>query len=136
MTLKEIDEEIRRLKRLRDAEHGKQITELKKAAKKNVGRCFNNNGVYIKVVGIPQDDYTLTGNHFNQYQYPALYLEYDDIKELPNSMPFYFDTLDSGAWGEGYNPVIDQKYLEVTPEEFNEEFEKRIQEFRKRVTSI
>lgn len=134
MTLKEIDEEIKRLKRLRDVERDKEIAELQKTAEKNVGRCFEVNGIYVKVVGVPQDKYQFAGDNFNPYQYPAIYLDYDDVKTLPNCIPFYSETLYSGAWGEGGNPSFERKCREISREEFNEEFEKRIREFREKIT--
>ena len=135
MTLKEIDDEIYRLKQLRKVECDKEISELKEAAKKNVGRCFKVNGVYAKVVGIPTEEYSMTGTDFNPYQYPALFLYDYCYEEFPYDMPFAFDALFSAAWGDGRD-AADRKYEEITKEEFNEEFKKRIQEFREKVTGV
>lgn len=97
MTIKEIEAEMQRLRNLRDELSKQEISEFKERAKENVGRCFVVNGNYVKVIGIPQEQWKLSGRPiFNEYQYPALYLGYDEDN---NVIPFYYDTLFSGVLG-------------------------------------
>ena len=125
MTLKEIDNEISKLKQLRKELEKQERKEFQKNAQKNVGRCFKINGhgcTYAKVIDVPQEEWTRTHYTFNEYQYPAVFLT-DEI------IPFVEDTLFSGAWGVGTNTPW-ETYEEITQEEFEEEFEKRISKLR------
>lgn len=128
MTVEEINAKIQELRNLCYEAEKKEIESFKKDAKKNVGRCFIVNGSqYVKVIDVPREKATMTGISFNQYQYPALYLttklDPDDI------VPFSEDTLFSGAWGEGCDSPGDT-YQEITMEEFDTEFNRRINEFK------
>ena len=123
MTLKEIDNEISKLKQLRNELEKQERKEFQKNAQKNVGRCFKINGhTYSKIIDVPQEQYMRTHVEFNEYQYPALTLTNDVI-------PFEEDTLFSGAWGVGNNDPW-TTYEEITQEEFAEEFEKRANKLR------
>lgn len=126
MTIKEIDQKIAELRQERyrlEAEDRKKFFEV---AKNNIGRCFKVNGVFVKVLDIPVVEETKTGTRFNEYQYPALWLANDD------GVPFYADTLFSGAWGVGHN-ILNNNYEEISKEEFNAEFDRRIAEFVKKI---
>lgn len=61
MTIKEIEAEIQRLQNLRDELSKQEIAEFKEHARDNVGRCFIVNGRYVKVIGIPQEHWQLSG---------------------------------------------------------------------------
>lgn len=125
MNIKEINKQIHELERQRRELEKKEIEEFKLEAVNNVGRCFIINGKYAKVIDIPQEEWDMSGNwHYNKYQYPALYLS-DEL------VPFYEDTLFSGAWGVGHDTL--SKYTEITPEEFEIEFEKKLNEFRNKI---
>ena len=125
MTIKEINKKIHELECQRRELEKKEIEEFKLEAVNNVGRCFIVNGKYVKVIDIPQEEWDMSGNcHYNKYQYPALYLS-DEL------VPFYEDDLFSGAWGVGNNILND--YTEITPEEFEIEFEKKLNEFRNKI---
>ena len=125
MTIKEINKQIHELECQRRELEKKEIEEFKLEAVNNVGRCFIINGKYAKVIDIPQEEWDMSGNwHYNKYQYPALYLS-DEL------VPFYEDTLFSGAWGVGNNVLND--YTEISPEEFEIEFEKKLNEFRNKI---
>lgn len=136
MTLKEIDQQIRELKNQRYELEKKEIEEFKKEAVKNVGRCFIVGRQYAKVIGIPKEKYDKVGNcYFNQYQYPALYIGVNTKPfeiDLDNVVPFYTDTLFSGAWGVGNN-ILDTKYKEITPKEFEAEFDRVLHKFRRKI---
>ena len=125
MTIKEINQQIHELECQRRELEKKEIEEFKLEAVNNVGRCFIINGKYAKVIDIPQEEWDMSGNcHYNKYQYPALYLSDEFV-------PFYEDTLFSGAWGAGNNILND--YTEITPEEFEVEFEKKLNKFRNKI---
>lgn len=125
MTIKEINKQIHELELQRRELEKKEVEEFKLEAVNNVGRCFIINGKYAKVINIPQEEWDMSGNcHYNKYQYPALYLS-DEL------VPFYEDTLFSGAWGVGHD--ILNKYVEITPEEFEIEFEKKLNKFRNKI---
>lgn len=126
-TIKELDAKILELKNLRYNLEKEEIALFKQEAKKNVGRCFLiNNCKYVKVVDIPQEEYSVTRTIFNRCQYPALFLTNDSYE------PFEYDTLFSAAWGEG-KEIRNVKYKEISKEEFNKEFERVLQEFKERI---
>ena len=138
--LREIDEQIQELRNKRYRLEKQDIMDFKEQAQANVGRCFLINGhTYVKVVGVPQEINTMTGFSFDRYHYPALYLRYktNDIQRLRMNkvkpiFPFHEDTLSSNAWESGVD-ILGTRYEEITPEEFNTEFEKKMQEFRERI---
>lgn len=129
MTICEIDEQISALRQQRYKLEREEIAEFKERAKVNVGRCFRVGDVYIKVIGVPIEKETMTAPIFNRNQYPALYLGGSDV------IPFYEDTLFSAAWGDGNN-LLGKKYEEITPQEFNEELDKRTAGFRDRIIAL
>lgn len=126
MTIKEIDKKISELKVERRKLEDKEREEFLESAKSNVGRCFKVNNTFVKVLDVPEVKQTKTGVDFNQYQYPAIWL--DDEEDIP----FFIDTLFSGAWGVGHN-ITRTEYKEISKEEFNAEFDRRVTEFVKMV---
>ena len=126
MTIKEIDNKILELKAERRKLENEERENFLESAKSNVGRCFKVNNTFVKVLDVPQVGQTMTGVNFNQYQYPAIWL--DDEEDIP----FFIDTLFSGAWGIGHNPTRTE-YKEISKEEFNAEFDRRVSEFVKMV---
>lgn len=125
MTIKEIDEQIRQLQNERDRLYKQEIADFKKNAQNNVGRCFKTStGAYAKVIGVPQEKYTKTGLDINMYQYPALFIN-DGVQ------PFDVGTLFTGAWGKPFE--VGNVYEEITKEEFNAEFEKKLESFKRNV---
>lgn len=129
MTIKEIEIEIQRLRNLQDELSKQEIDEFKEQAIKNVGRCFIVNGKYVKVIGIPQEQWQISGRPiFNRYQYPALFLGYDEENSV---IPFYYDTLFSGTWGDGHDP-LNKEVREISNSEFMEEFVTCNMEYGKR----
>ena len=47
-------------------------------------------------------------------------------------IPFYYDTLFSGIWGEGHD-LLNKEVQEISNAEFMEAFEQRLQEFKQRI---
>ena len=128
MTIREIDEQIKYLQNERYKLHKQEIEDFKKNAEKNIGRCFKaSNGRYVKVIGVPQERHTMTDIDINMYQYPALFLT-DGI------LPFEVNTLYSGTW-EFKSDNFNGPYDEITKEEFNEVFEKKLEAFKRNVIS-
>lgn len=128
MTIREIDEQIKYLQNERYKLHKQEIEDFKKNAEKNIGRCFKeSHGRYVKVIGVPQERHTMTDIDINMYQYPALFLT-DGV------LPFELNTMYSGTWefkGDNFN----WPYEEITKEEFNEVFEKKLEAFKRNVIS-
>ena len=130
MTIKEIDSKIARLKAIRKDLEWKEIKEFKENAVENIGRCFDVDDAIVKVIGVPQENYTRAGNFdFNPYQYPALYIL--NPSNMEGVVPFFEDTLFSGAWGVGHN--FGKVYTEITPVDFNDQFVSRLEEFKNQV---
>lgn len=126
MTIKEIDQKIAELRQERNKLEAEDREKFFEVAKNNIGRCFKVDGVFVKVIDVPVVEETKTGTRCNEYQYPALWLDDDDV------IPFYSITLFSGAWGVGHD-VFNNNYEEISKEEFNAEFDRRIAEFVKKI---
>lgn len=127
MTIKEIDAQITELRRKRRDLELQERNEFLTNAQTNMGRCFRAGNEYVKVIGVPKVEQCITGEIFNQYQYPAIYLTQDEV-------PFVIDTLFSAAWGVGHD--MPHNYKEITQEEFNIEFDKTLKEFSDRIKKI
>ena len=128
ITIKEIDQQIMELKALRRELYIKEIAEFKERAAANVGRCFIVDGRYAKVLDVPQEEHTRTSIDFNKYQYPALFLT-SDTREL---IPFYGDTIFSGYWGDGNDP-LHSSVQEISNEEFKKEYLRVLHEFQTKI---
>lgn len=78
-TLQEKVKELERIER----------EEFQERAKAYVGKCYRytDKDVYFKIINVPQVKYTLTGSNFNEYQFPAFYVD----KETDET-PFFNDT--------------------------------------------
>lgn len=125
MTIKEINEKIAELNREKQKIEEENRKTFLESAQANVGRCFKVGGLFVKVLDVPQEKRTMNGPFFNQYQYPALWLKHE------NGLPFCTGTLFSAAWGVGNDCIND--YEEISNEEFNVEFDRRIDEFVKMI---
>lgn len=127
-TVKEIDQEISRLQAMRLDLYIQEIATFTEKAKENIGRCFIVDGKYVKVLGVPQTEYMRTKVDFNRYQYPALWIDHDP-KEL---VPFYEDTIFSGYWGDGNDP-LHSSVQEISNEEFKKEYLRVLHEFQTKI---
>lgn len=128
MTKKEIQDEIQRLSfMLKDIEKDEREA-FKETAKNNIGRCFIVGGKYIKIIDIPHEFWYKSGEcDFNPYQYKGLFLGNKDGSS--DMVPFYFDDVFSGIWGIGNSP-FKRQIQEISKEEFEQEFDKVIAEFK------
>lgn len=127
-TLKEINQEISRLQAMRLELYIQEIATFTEKAKENIGRCFIVDGKYAKVLDVPQTEYMRTKVDFNRYQYPALWID-NDSKTL---VPFYEDTIFSGYWGDGNDP-LHSTVQEISNEEFKEEYLRVLHEFQTKI---
>lgn len=129
MTFKEIDKKILELQKIRKQLEKEEIKNFQEKAKLNVGRCFIVNDKYIMIIDIPRETWDANGHyHFNQYQYPALYLGYDEEVSLP-AVPFYYDTIFSDILGEAES-IFPKNYKEISKEEYLLEFDRLTNELR------
>lgn len=127
-TVKEIDQEISRLQAMRLDLDIQEIATFTEKAKENIGRCFIVDGKYAKVLDVPQTEYMRTKVDFNRYQYPALWID-SNSKEL---IPFYEDTIFSGYWGDGNDP-LHSSVQEISNEEFKKEYLRVLHEFQTKI---
>lgn len=127
MNKKEIQDEIQRLSSMLKDIEKEERHHLKEEAKQNIGRCFIVNGEYIKIIDTPHEvTYRDGTSYFNEYQYTGLYL----CKECGfSTIPLYFNDVFSGVWGFGKN-VINKEIKEISHEEFREEFDRVIENFK------
>lgn len=136
MTIKEIDQEIYRLREMKTRLEYQEREEFRERARQHIGRCFRVNGQYAKVLDVPHERLLRGGGvDFNQYQFPALWIGLDvdsvALGHLP-IVPFYEDTLFSAAWGEGQDS-LGTRYEEITPEEFAAEFARALDKFKNQI---
>lgn len=130
MTSKEIDVEICRLHNLKNEQVLIEAKKFQTNAVKNVGRCFSDGTYYVVVIDVPQTKSTLTEVTFNQYQYPALYINSKNTKA-----PIYIDKIFSGIWGDG-NDIINRNYKEISKEEFINQYNEVVNSYRNKILGL
>lgn len=114
-TLDDINHLINILDRHRKELDKQRIEQEQKDAAKNIGRCFKLGKSYVKVIGIPQPESTMTGIVFNKYQYPAVWID----ESLDD--PIYHDNLFINGTSIGnYSLRTRIVPIEITLEEFTE----------------
>lgn len=144
MTHKEIDAEISRLQALKRELEEKEREEHREKARKFVGKCYkSNNGNVAKIIGIPQTIHHMTHVEYNQYQFPAVFLNHTDMPreqcvrcELDRFRPLYCDTIYFNIAKELPGSILlsqEDQWEEITPEEFDEEFDKCIKHFKEQI---
>lgn len=139
---KKINEEIRELRNKQYLIDGEYLKLVQEKCKENIGRCFKKLKEekvvsYCKIINIDKPVPKMYGQPlFNEYQYPTLWFEYPYNN---SKMPFYKKNIFSGAWGNG-NDIISKlekiSYVEISKEEFFEEFNKINQEWIKRLNKL
>lgn len=134
---KELDCIIKQIRELQNKRYElwKQCdNEFLEQAKSNVGRCFydTKTNVYVKIIDVPHSEFDDTCSHVNRYQYPAIFIG-KNSSYVDDIIPFYIDTLFSGAWGEGHSLI--NPYREISKEEFDKQFVKTIERFKECVIS-
>lgn len=142
MTLDEINMRIAELQTIKRRMEEADVEKNKQLARQFVGKCYRlvNSGRVIKIIGIPRTQLTLRSNHYNQFQYPALVLKYpdklsetfisDDELYPCNYEDVYFD-----LW-RGDKSKCASYFREITKEEFDAEFNKCIEHFKKQIDEM
>ncbi len=141
MTLKEVYKELDRLNAIKHNLEKEQRDVHKEAARKFVGRCYRkDNGAVFKIVSIPIEEWSMHGTIYNEYQFPALFLQYpNDLEEcsyghadVDEFVPCYCDTvyLDIEAGIPEAKPFGTSGCKEISQEEFNAEFDKCIAHYK------
>lgn len=133
--IQEIDQQISELRAERNELSKALDKEFLKEAKNNVGRCFFNaaTNIYVKVVDVPRIIETMTGSDLNKYQYPAIFIG-ENFDSKDSISPFYEDTLFSGAWGIGYDPL--ESWEEISSHIFDKKFQEVMSEFQSYVLNV
>lgn len=128
MNLSEISAEIKRLDALRKELVKQEEAKFLEDAKKHVGRCFRiSKYMYVKVLDVPQYENTLHGNILNTYQFPGIIIDLTKSPSTGTELGLELDTVFSGCWGVGRQ---EEHCEEITPEEFELVFNRRLEEIR------
>lgn len=141
MTLNEINDEISRLQTLQRQMREDEINKHKEMVRKFVGKCYrSHDGSVFKIIGIPRTRLTMTSSIYNEYQFPALVLQYPCrpqetyIVDDDNFCPCYYDDVYFNLWDDKSKKVI--RFNEITKEEFDVEFNKCIEHFKKQADDM
>lgn len=83
--IKAIDKKIDELKTIKRGLGEKQRVAFLEEAKHFVGKCYRYVGknAYFKIIDTPQVEYTLSGSIFNQYNFPAFFIDADETEDIP-----------------------------------------------------
>lgn len=100
----------------------RQIRELEKEERKEflaraaayIGKCYETDYYYVKILDVPQEEQILTCCSFNKNQFPACFIFKNENEEYP----YVLDTLFFKI--EGENPLLEDKPpQEISKEQFN-----------------
>jgi hypothetical protein len=146
MTLKEVQNEISRLRSIEKRLEKEEREKHKAAAREFVGKCYKrSDGVVLKIVSIPVETWDRYGANYNQYQFPALFLQYPSdindrryqVVDIDEFVPCYCDNvyLDINRGVPGLNATLreNHSYQEISQEEFAAEFDKCIESFKEQL---
>lgn len=141
MTLDEINVRIAELQAIKRRMEEAGVEKNKQLARQFVGKCYRlNSGRVIKIIGIPRTQLTLHNSHYNQFQYPALVLKYPD--KLSNTFicddelyPCNYEDVYFDLW-RGDKSKCASYFHEITKEEFDVEFNKCIEYFKKQIDEM
>ena len=145
MTLDEVRREIDRLNAIKRELEKEEREEHKRKARQFVGKCYKrDDGAFCKIVSIPLEIWTMYSTSYNEYQFPALFLQFpeginernykhDNIDEF---VPCYCDTIYFDIKNEFPGDMLHGNvFEEITPEEFNTEFDKCIAYYKELINS-
>lgn len=125
--LRELDKQISQLEIERRELQKEADEEFKVDNRCHIGRCFMIGKTrWAIVVDTPAKEYTPHGVVFNRYQFPALFVSFN---EEDKDCPIYYDTIFSGAWGVGDN-ISGIHYEEVFSDEFLHKFDLMVSRMR------
>lgn len=135
--IREIDHQMSTLNQERIQLREAEIAELQKKLRVTVGLCFRlPDGDCVKIIDVPQKQYTMMRTEFNEYRLPVLKVlaKGNTGRRLQgyDLIPLEEDTLFSRA-ADSPNPVacLVTVYKRITPEEFNTELERVFDKIRK-----
>ena len=144
MTLKEVRDEIDKLRQIEYELEEEERERHKAAAQKFVGKCYKYKDKFLKIIDVPRSCITMTGVVYNEYQFPAVFLEYPEeprnkyIRDtLDEFVPCYCDTVYLNVkLGKPGCPTLGEceKYQEISQEEFAAEFDKCIESFKEQIS--
>lgn len=129
MTVEEVNKKISELQEIRKQLKEKEIKEFQEKAKLNIGRCFIVDNKYLMIIDIPRETWSKGCCYFNQYQYPALYLGYNEKVTNSQIVPFYYGTIFSDILEES-KLITRINYKEISKEEYLLEFDRLAHELR------
>lgn len=143
MNLREIDKEISRLQAMRREAQETERKRQQELARQFVGKCYRNTkGNVLKIVGIPQTRLTMTSAIYEANYFPAVFLNYPNKipdtcihDELFEFAPCYCDTVLFYQWNKDLNNDRYDGLTEISQEEFDLEFDKCIEIFRRLMNS-
>jgi len=128
MNLSEISMEIKRLEALKKELVKQEEANFLEDAKKHIGRCFRiAKHLYVKVLDVPQYESTMHGAVLNTHQFPGIIIDLNKSPAPGAELGLELDTVFSGCWGVGRK---EENCEEITPEEFELIFNKRLEEIR------
>ena len=137
MTLKEINIEISRLQVLQRQMREEETNKHKEIARKYVGKCYvSHDGRMFKIIGIPRTRLTKMESIYNEYQFPALILNYPDklrdtyICDDDNFCPCYYDDVYFNLWDNSPKKRV-LRFTEISKEAFDIRFNECINRFKK-----
>lgn len=141
MTLKEINDEINRLQVLQRQMRENETNQHKEMARQYIGKCYRSYyGQFIKIIGVPRTRLTMTSKIYNEYQFPALVLQYTHkpnetyILDDDEACPFYYDDVYFNIWDD--NSTKPKSHYEISKEEFDAEFDRCIEHFKRQVDEM
>jgi hypothetical protein len=140
MTLKEINDEIGRLQMIQRKMREEEINKHKEMARQFVGKCYRADGLVMKIIGVPRTRLTMTAKIYNEYQFPALVLQYANkpqdtyICDDENFYPCYYDDVYFNIWDE--NSKQPKSFYEISKEEFDVEFNKCVEYFKRQIEEM
>lgn len=144
MTLKEVQNEISRLRSIEKRLEKEEREKHKAAAREFVGKCYKrSDGVVFKIVSAPIEAWGGFRTIYNECQFPALFLKYpSDIEDeiyiihgVDEFVPCYCDDvyLDINKGAPGLPGEFNYSYQEISQEEFAAEFDKCMEAFKEQL---
>jgi len=141
MTLKEINAEISRLQALQRQMREEEINQHKEMARKFVGKCYrSSDGSIFKIIGIPRTRLTMMESIYNQYQFPALVLQYPDkpretyISDDEDFVPFCYDEVYFNVWDD--KSMSKLRFHEMSKEAFDARFNECLERYKKQIEEM
>lgn len=144
MTLKEVNDEISRLRVLQRELQQEEWDKQKEQARKFVGRCYKDSrGTFLKIISTPIETWDAFRTAYDSYKFPALFLKRPEpLKEsyyktdinLDEFLPCYCNTVFLN-YNDNFIDLFNKEYKEISQAEFAAEFDKCVA-YYKELTKI